>query len=846
MAAAVQPQPSVSTSNREASSLPINETEPPASDGQAEIVPAQAEQTPSLSLPENYKHIPIPDAPSLSQSLQLARALKPLARQIAVGLPTAIDEAATVDQIAKTGVWQPVLKPKSELWLDIALVFDQGPSMCLWQRLKTDLQRLLSRYGEFRDVRTWLIRHSSGQIEFTSRNGRSHKPTELLIGDRRRLVVIVSDCVAPAWHNGQMRELIATWSAKLPTVVFQVFPERLWARTALSRSVMVELQAKRPVLASNSLHPTVRSVWDQERLDTCLAQEERIRLPVVPLEQEALANWAQLVTGDRHSRVLGIVWDAQPVFPPASVQAPETVPSSSSIQEQIDRFMLTAAPTSRDLARLLVAAPVITLPIARLIKQSMLPRASAVNMAEVFMSGLLRVSGNQVSTFDNAESVAYELVDDQVRERLQARAEDTLTVFDKVSQHVAARLGRSVSEFLALLRTPAVGQGSDETQFLDAFATVTGKILRGLGGEFEAIADALVPSSIPPEGGLETEYELEPFKFFEAQLTDDTEPSFPPLETEEFTVISFETEETIPALAPFEFSVARLVKEQRSGLGRFLGWGGRQSGWVIQRQKQQAYRYIETLPNDVPLEMVAIPAGTFLMGSPEDEPERFAEESPQHEVAVAAFSIGRYPITQAQWKVVAALPQVERDLDPDPSNFKGDNRPVEQVSWLDATEFCARLSAYTGREYRLPSEAEWEYACRAGTTTPFHFGETISSELACYQGGTTYADGPEGENRGGTTPVDHFGVANAFGLSDMHGNVWEWCQDHWHSNYEGAPTNGSAWLSSDEGENDRVSRGGSWYVDPRGCRSACRDWLARGDLYDALGFRVCCASPRTL
>ncbi|MFM6271198.1 MAG: formylglycine-generating enzyme family protein, partial [Dolichospermum sp.] len=169
---------------------------------------------------------------------------------------------------------------------------------------------------------------------------------------------------------------------------------------------------------------------------------------------------------------------------------------------------------------------------------------------------------------------------------------------------------------------------------------------------------------------------------------------------------------------------------------------------------------------------------------------------PQHEVTIKPFSMGKYPITQAQWQAVAALPQVNQELKPNPSRFKGAKRPVEQVSWHEAVEFCARLSNYTKRPYRLPSEAEWEYACRAGTTTPFHFGDTITTELANYNGNYTYGDGSKGVYRKETTEVGSFKIANELGLYDMHGNVWEWCQDDWHNNYEGAPTDGSAWISN--------------------------------------------------
>jgi formylglycine-generating enzyme required for sulfatase activity len=274
---------------------------------------------------------------------------------------------------------------------------------------------------------------------------------------------------------------------------------------------------------------------------------------------------------------------------------------------------------------------------------------------------------------------------------------------------------------------------------------------------------------------------------------------------------------------------------------------------IINRHPGQAQQFIEDLGNGIKLEMVAIPGGTFIMGSPENELERSEDESPQHEVTVQPFLLGKYPITQAQWQAVAALPQVNQELKPNPSRFKGDgttsltnHRPVESVSWHDAVEFCNRLSNYTKRPYRLPSEAEWEYACRAGTNTPFHFGETITTDLANYDGNFTYGNGTKGVDRGETTEVGSFKIANEFGLYDMHGNVWEWCQDDWHNSYEGAPTDGSAWIS-DESSNDwKVLRGGSWFFNPGDCRSACRDYLVAGFVNYNNGFRVVCGAAWTL
>jgi len=205
-------------------------------------------------------------------------------------------------------------------------------------------------------------------------------------------------------------------------------------------------------------------------------------------------------------------------------------------------------------------------------------------------------------------------------------------------------------------------------------------------------------------------------------------------------------------------------------------------GEVVERTLHRAQQFTQDLGSGVVLEMAAIPGGTFLMGS--SQGRGYADERPQHRVTVAAFLIGSRLVTQEQWQAVMGTTL--------PWRFTGARRPVENVSWNAAHEFCERLSKTTGRVYRLPSEAQWEYACRAGTITPFHFGETITTELANYCGEHTYLAEPKGAYRHGTTEVGSF-PPNAFGLYDMHGNVWEWCADAWHNSYGGAPTDASVW-----------------------------------------------------
>ncbi len=303
-------------------------------------------------------------------------------------------------------------------------------------------------------------------------------------------------------------------------------------------------------------------------------------------------------------------------------------------------------------------------------------------------------------------------------------------------------------------------------------------------------------------------------------------------------------------------NIAKQIEEKEQQLEKLRTLTPKMTKVVINHSRQTAQYFIEELGNGVELEIVLIPGGSFLMGSPEEELGRRDDESPQHLVTVKTFSMGKYPVTQAQWRAVASFTQVNRELKPDPSGFKGDNRPVEQVSWYDCIEFCDRLSNYTKRTYRLPSEAEWEYTCRAGTTTPFHFGETISTDLANYRGTNneeyklsgSYGKGNKGIYRKETTPVGSFGVANAFGLYDMHGQVWEWCADHWHESYEGAPTDGEAWIDLGDNNQKCLQRGGSWYFYPVNCRSACRTFNSPDVVNDDndLGFRVVCVVlPRT-
>lgn len=236
--------------------------------------------------------------------------------------------------------------------------------------------------------------------------------------------------------------------------------------------------------------------------------------------------------------------------------------------------------------------------------------------------------------------------------------------------------------------------------------------------------------------------------------------------------------------------------------------------------------------------MVVIPAGRYHMGSPPEEPERSNEEGPQHEVRIARpFAMGVHAVTFDDYDRYC---RGTKSKQPGDEGWGRADRPVINVSWEDAQGYCKWLSAQTGRSYRLPSEAEWEYACRAGTTTPFHFGARIATDQANFDGNSTYNGSAKGEYREQTVPVGSL-PPNAFGLYEMHGNVWEWCQDAWHDNYQSAPNDGSDWEATRDVS--RVLRGGSWGHGPWFCRAAFRNFGGPDYRYVFIGFRVCCSSP---
>ncbi|MBR8838275.1 MAG: formylglycine-generating enzyme family protein [Stigonema ocellatum SAG 48.90 = DSM 106950] len=717
--------------------------------------------------------IKIADPLALRNALALERSLRPLMRKVPSLTQTVLDEEATVTSIAEEDFWLPVFQPVPSRWLEVALVIEETQRYPLWRQTLTEFQQLLERHGAFRNVSLWHLKIGvNGEVQLYSKN-RQASLKELRDPSGRRLIWVVSDCVSPIWHDGSLLKVLRDWARVQPVSLLQLLPERLWSRTALGWGIEVQLYSENPGV------PNSRLLKNLPSRETQLRNEQPLTLPIVTLESLPLKNWANVLAGVGGSRTPGLVFFPKEITPQVSFSDQED--KKLSAKARVSRFRAAASPLSRQLARMMAAAPV-SLPVIRLIQKTLLPDSNAVHVAEVLMGGLLKPTAAEGKDGVTGE-VNYKFYEGVREELIKITPKSkTFEVISCLSEFVneELRLRRSVKNFEAMLLHRDVEIDPDYLPF----AQITAQTLQLLGGKYADLGEQ-IQQKLPKS---------------------------------------------------FEFEVVTVDAQ----------------GQIIKREQRQAQYYDENLGNGITLQMVAIPGGKFLMGSPEGE--GYDSERPQHEVTVQPFFMGKYPVTQAQWRTVAALPRIDRDLKPDPSYFKGDNLPVEQVSWYDVVEFCARLSKASGKNYRLPSEAEWEYACRAGTVTPFHFGETLTSELANYDGSFTYREEAEGEYRRKTTPVGSF-PGNAFGLFDMHGNVWEWCADWWNDNYDGSPIDGSAWLEKknsgqeeNENENDNqwLLRGGSWDDNPEDCRSAFRNRDAPDNALDLFGFRVVCVPPSRL
>lgn len=712
----------------------------------------------------------IPAAPALPNKLAVGRALRPLKRKMPSPTRKIVDVEATVTRIAEQGIWLPVTQPEPERWLNLELVVEENRSSFIWRETIEELEAFLHNHGAFRRLRTWTLWNpknndgSATKPKLTRRKKGSqitsgeHSHRELISSNGQNLIILLSDCVSSLWQQETIYQWLEEWGKRVPTAIMQPFPEKLWLSTELGLGYKVKFSAFTPGISNSQL------ICDED-FDT----ERTLNLPIITLEAEYLKTWAKVIAGCGSIQTSGIVLDLEFVAEQVKSSTKQDY-TPESPEMIVDRFLATASPTAQQLAGLMAAAPV-SLPVVHLIQKTFFPnRSSPVHVAEVFLSGMIerKEAAPHQPNFLTEETHRYDFVGG-VRKLLNQAMPlgETTQVLDVLSEYIADNLGLSIKTFTALLSRQQDLSPENQEKILP-YAYVAVEVLRNLGGQYADFAEKVVTNL---GTGKSTPV-----------------PEEPELESCSFEVVLIEIQDT----RTFDFTVATLQRQ----LGE----------WTIVRQPSQAEGIVEVITEGVELELMEIPSGTFWMGSPAEELESLTNERPQHRVTVPGFYMGRYQVTQAQWKAIAERTdlKVNIDLDPDPSYFKEDppqpplkkgekqktrwDRPVEKVSWYEAKEFCDRLSKLTSQPYRLPTEAEWEYACRAvrlDTSTdltqeqwnqeynqPFHFGVTLSTKLANYDGNYIYGDGMKGEYRQQTTPVGYFQVANAFGLYDMHGNVW--------------------------------------------------------------------------
>ena len=820
---------------------------------------------------------------------KLLRALAPLLRRRPDPRRQRFNEERTVDLYAQTGLLLPVFEPcQGPAFDEVLLLRDGGVSMQVWRRQAEELQRVLASTQVFPRVR--LQELQPAPVERPKDSAARQMAVEQLSRAAklqpggRTLLLFLSDTAGRHWWDGRMFAALEIWARTCPTAILQPLPMWHWNRTALAAVERVTVRNSSPAAANPAYAADPLNWWGEP-----LSPGRDLPLPVLPLDRGALGTWSAVLMGHPAYATPGVALLPGPLLQQRlrqllgdrDLSAPSPAPVPLTAEEAAARweaFQAMASPQAQQLLMVMATAPLLTLPVIGLLKAAKLPEVSgSLPIAEVLTGGLVvRKQAPSDAKGRSAKPLRPEQIQFEVLPEVAALLRDELPaaerrdVISRVSALVERRWNRQISEpsFEAVLCDPTVSP-PEGLEGVVQFASVTARLLDTLPGEqARALAERIRQGSgLPPGSPWPASMAFTEVAFEAAQLLPIPEPEAITFRTARYQELE---------LRPIRYETARLTLGATSK-DQARKTDGQQPAVQIHRTEASAWAFFEPLERShlpqgatveaadpMALMLVEIPSGEFQMGSPDHEMHRLVRESPQHQVQLEGFFMGQTPITQAQWRVVAQWEPRKgeswgRELQPAPSHFREDEnqkrgdprllegetntdeRPVEGVSWFDAMEFCSRLSQRTGRTYTLPSEAQWEYACRAGSTTPFHFGETISPELANYNGHFSYGDGPRGEARGQATSVGMF-PANAWGLREMHGNVWEWCIDHWHGNYKGAPKDGRAWVNTSSSKDARrLLRGGSLGLEPTSCRSAYRNH--RGPALvanDGVGFRVVC------
>ena len=706
------------------------------------LLPDDAEVAEALQRRQGGVLLRVRQLALLPYPLQILQALRPLLRRRPHPHWRVLDEERSAAKSAEMGLAWPVFRPRRVPMVALRLVFDGGVSMAVWEPLAQELQRVLASSQAFHRVELQRLTPPHLPIRQPASGAN----------DGITVILLLSDTAGHHWWDGSIRPWLQAMAHQQPLVVLHTLPLRYWDSTALKRAPALTLKNCEPLAANSRYQPLLplRDPWDDPRATDSLPPAGSTCLPVISLDRRELGPWAALVMGEAWARCAGRVLPAAESEPQLLGGGEQPIPARAEISdEEAERlwreFAQRASPEARELMLSMAASLFLTLPVLRLLLAVVAPKAFAPQpLAEVLVSGLVRRLPGQEGKGATPERLQFELVP-AVRRLLeprlspQRRRQVLAAVTDLLERHWD-RQG-SGSSFRALLLGPKEVLERDHPDLFH-IANVTAAMLDQLPGtQFREMAAQLrgrkpvAPAPVWPAAMAFEGVALEA-----AQLVD----------TPNLEAVAFRT-------SRYQELELRLINFETATIKR---------SFDIHRTEASAWAFFEPLERRhlppgataevadlLTLTMVEIPSGEFQMGSFESEPDRFDDEGPHHQVHLEGFFMGQTPVTQAQWREVAQwepreMETWERELNSDPSRFRSgedqkradarlwegeantDQRPVEQVSWKDAMEFCNRLSQRTARFYTLPSEAQWEYACRAGTVTPFHFGETISPELA--------------------------------------------------------------------------------------------------------------------
>ena len=416
--------------------------------------------------------IDVPDAPSIGDRLEFIKALRPLMEPVSTGRAGAMDEAATVMRIAEEEVWVPVMVPEREPGVELVVVLDPSRSMGLWRSLVDEWVGCLRNYGAFRDVRVWELaaEPSQGTQQKFSVGVRVHSQApvqgwrSLLGAEGRCIGAVLTDCAADYWHDGSMVPLLKNWSAAMSVTIWQMLPEWLWERTALG--VGIRGRFSRWTGQRWTVEPL--SAWDEDSP----VLRSGVRLPVVPLEPKFLGRWGQAIAGDSRAIVPGVV------LPVRDDWEPLPTGENLSPEERLQQFRASASPMARRLAGLLAASPVITLPIVRLIQRSMLPTSQPAHVAEIFLSGLLKM--NKISDY-SGERYFYILPQTQIALLRKIPRSKVREILEKVVQN----WGRKSRALVGRLKSMVADRSGKNTSTWE-IVTITSEVIAILNKEVES------------------------------------------------------------------------------------------------------------------------------------------------------------------------------------------------------------------------------------------------------------------------------------------------------------------------------------------------------------------------